>query len=64
MTPRHIINNDVTTFINKERSEARKLQPTCTQDQTRHSFCAAAAASNVGKLKKAKNAEQIGTFFL
>jgi len=27
MTLRHIINNDVTTFLNKERREARKFQP-------------------------------------
>ena len=53
MTLRHIINNDVTTFINKERREARKFQPPSTQDQTRPSFCAA-ATSNVGKLKNGR----------
>jgi len=62
MTLCHITNNDVTTFINKERRETRKLQPPCTQDQTRPSFCAAAAASNVGKLKKGRTPNSLERF--
>ena len=48
----------------QERREARKFQPPSTQDQTRPSFCAAAAAaaSNVGKLKKGRTPNSLQRF--